>query len=259
LEKKMLRLFLFSLLAAGSFAQDASEVFNKPPARVDQALRERITQFYQFHVNKDFRKAEALVAPDTKDYFYSHNKPAYLSCETVKIAYTDNFKKAKATMLCSQYIMVPGFEDKPMKVPFGSTWKIVAGKWVWYVDQEVLKETPFGKMVPGAPGLPPGIPAGGISRDTDFVPKLVSADKDTVTLHAGQSEAVTFKNAAPGIMDVSIVGTIPGIEAKFDNANMKIGGQSILTVKAGDGAKSGLLNIKVEQTGMFLPVQVIVQ
>ena len=60
-------------------------------------------------------------------------------------------------------------------------------------------------------------------------------------------------------MDVSIVGTIPGIEAKFDNANMKIGAQSILTVKAGDGAKSGVLNIKVEQTGIFIPVQVIVQ
>jgi hypothetical protein len=257
----MFRLSLLALLAGVSFAQDASEVFNKPPARVDHALRERINEFYQDHVNQEFRKAEALVAPDTKKYFYSHNKPAYLSCETGKIVYSDNFRSAKATILCSQYIMAPGFADKPIKVPFGSTWKVVKGKWYWYVDQEALRSTPFGKMTPGptgTPGASGGLPAT-IPDSADFVMSLVKADKDSVSLRPGQPEKVTIRNGAPGIMDILLVGVIPGIEAKLDHANLKVGDQAVLTLQAGDGAKSGSISIKVEQTGQVIPIQVSVQ
>ena len=34
---------------------------------------------------------------------------------------------------------------------------------------------------------------------------------------------------------------------------------TVLTLRAGDGAKSGLLSIKVEQTGQVIPIQVTVQ
>lgn len=254
----MFRLSLLALFAAASFAQDASEVFNKPPARVDHALRERINEFYQYHVKQEVRKAESLVAPDTKEYFYSHNKPPYLSCETGKIVYSDNFKRAKATILCEQFVMVPGFADKPIKVPFGSTWKVLRGKWYWYVDQEALRKTPFGKGTPGPPGASGGLPAA-IPDNADFVMSLVKADKDSVSLKPGQSEKVTIRNGAPGIMDISLVGTIPGVEAKLDHANLKVGDQAVLTLQAGDGAKSGLVSIKVEQTGQVIPITVSVQ
>jgi hypothetical protein len=253
----MFRLSLLAFLASLSFAQDASEVFNKPPARVDQALRQRIDEFYQYHVKQEYRKAEALVAADTKEYFYSHNKPGYLSCETGKIAYSDNFKRAKATMLCSQYVMIPGFTEKPMKVPFGSTWKVVNGKWYWYVDQEAMRNTPFGKMTPGPPGTSGGLPAA-MPDNADFVMKLVKADKESVTLKPGQSDTVTIRNGAPGIMDISVEGKIPGIEAKLDHGNLKVGDQAVLTLLAGDGAKSGVINVKVEQTGQVIPIQVSV-
>ena len=42
-----------------------------PSPEVDQALRARIAEFYQDHVGGKFRQAEALVAEETKDYFYS--------------------------------------------------------------------------------------------------------------------------------------------------------------------------------------------
>lgn len=38
---------------------------------VNQALRARIAEFYQEQVGGKFRHAEALVAEETKDYFYS--------------------------------------------------------------------------------------------------------------------------------------------------------------------------------------------
>src|SRR5271157_484849 len=148
--KIMLRFFLLTLFATGSFAQNAGDLFNKPPADVDQALRGRIAEFYDLHVKGEFRKAEALVADDTKDIYYSSNKTKYVSFEIGRIDYSDNFTRAKATVLCEQYIMLPGFMGKPMKVPIPSNWKQVDGAWYWYVDPESLRVTPFGKMTPGA-------------------------------------------------------------------------------------------------------------
>src|SRR5215472_12205106 len=122
----MLRTCLLALFAACLFGQ-GDDPFNRPPADVDQALRARIQEFYQLHVKGDFRHAEELVAEDTKDFYYSHNKPKYLSAEISRIEYSDRFTKAKATVLCEQYVMLPGFTDKPIKVPTPSTWKLIDG------------------------------------------------------------------------------------------------------------------------------------
>jgi len=87
----------------------------------------------------------------------------------------------------------------------------------------------------------------------------VKVDKDSVSLKPGEAETVTIRNGAPGIMDISLSGKIPGVEAKLDHGNLKIGDQAVLTLLAGDGAKSGLISIKVDQTGQMIPIQVSVQ
>jgi len=254
----MFRLTILALLAGVSFAQNADDPFNRPPAEVDQALRARIAEFYQYHVDKEFRKAEALVAEDTKEFYYSHNKPGYLSFQIVRIDYSDNFTRAKAVVNCEQYVMFPGFADRPIKAPIPSTWKVVDGKWYWYVDPEALRMTPFGKMTPGAGPASVPIPAM-ISQNTDFVMKLVKTDKDSVSLRPGQSEAVTIMNGAPGNMTVTILGSVPGVEATLDHASLKIGDKAVLTLKAGEGVRPGQLNVRVEETGVMLPIRVLVR
>ena len=154
----MLRIPLLALFAATLFAQNPDNPFDKPPADVDKALRERMYQFYHFHVTGEYRKAEALVAEDTKDFFYTRNKPAYLSFEISRITYSDNYTRAKAVVLCEQYVMMPGFADKPLKVPTPSTWKLEDGKWYWWIDPEALRDTPFGKMKPRPWDTPAGTP-----------------------------------------------------------------------------------------------------
>ena len=141
----MTRLFTLFPLAAALFAQNGADPFNKPPADVDKALRERITEFYQDHVTGEFRKAEQLVAEDTQDFFYNTNKPRYDSFEIARIDYSDNFTRARASVLCEQNVLMPGFGGK-FKVPTPSTWKLENGKWFWYVDQSTLNVTPFGIM-----------------------------------------------------------------------------------------------------------------
>jgi len=255
----MLRATLLAFFAASLFAQ-ADDPFNRPPTDVDQALRARIGEFYQLHVKGDFRHAEALVAEDTKEFYYSHNKPQYLSAEISRIQYSDNFTKAKATILCEQYIMMPGFSDKPMKVPTPSTWKIVDGKWYWYVDPESLRNSPFGQMTAGqgpARGGVPALPA--IPSNANFLFTQVQLDKKSVTLKDGESATVTIANGAPGVMNISLSAMPPGVEGKLEHTSLKAGEKAVLTLRAGSNAKPGIINVVVEQTGQLLPIQVNVK
>jgi hypothetical protein len=258
----MLRFILPAIFVTGSFAQNAGDLFNKPPADVDQALRARITAFYDLHVKGEFRKAEALVAEDTKDLYYSSNKTQYVSYEIGRIDYSDNFTRAKVTVLTEQYIMLPGFMGKPIKIPIPSTWKVVDGTWYWYVDPESLHMTPFGKLSPGpAPGSAsatksiPEIP----TTVPDFIFKLVKADKESVALQAGESGQVTITNSAPGVMNISLTGSVPGVEVKLDRTVLKAGENAVLTVRAGDNALSGVLSIQVAQTNEVIPIQVTIK
>src|SRR5437762_142795 len=112
----MSRVFLFFLLVSGLRAQTPGNLFDKAPADVDAALRERIAKFYQAHVDKKPRLAEPYVAEDTKDFFYETNKPGYLAYEIDSISYSDNFTKAKAIVKCKMYVPMPGFTE-PLMVP----------------------------------------------------------------------------------------------------------------------------------------------
>jgi uncharacterized cupredoxin-like copper-binding protein len=254
----MPRFALLALFTALAFAQNPADLFNKPPADVDEALRARIKEFHQYHVTQEFRKAEKLVAEDSQDFFYSHNKPHYLSFEIRGITYSDNFTKARAVVLCEQYVPMPGFMDKPLQVPTPSTWKLVDGKWYWYVDKADLDKTAFGTFKAGAGAGPSGLPTS-IPTTADFAMNMVKADRQSLNLKPGQSEQVTVTNGAAGYMSLSILGGAPGVEAKLDRAVLKAGEKAVVTLRAGENARSGALGIRVEQTGEMLPIQVSVE
>src|SRR5581483_10775764 len=170
---------------------------------VDEALRARITKFFQLHVDGKFRQAEALVADDTKDFFYAANKPKYLGLEIKDITYNDDFTKAKAVVITQMVIMAPGFADKPIGVPLPSRWKLENGEWFWYVDQDELNMTPFGKMKAGAPQ------AGGSSN----LPAMPSPEEAARMLAAGvkaDHEELELKAKEPGSVDFTIINTMPG-------------------------------------------------
>src|SRR5438876_5075534 len=178
----MSRTFVFILLISGHRAQTEGNLLDKAPPEVDAALRDRVTKFYQAHVDRKLiRQADQYVAEDSKDFFYEANKPTYLEFQIDKITYSDDFTKAKAIVNCKMFVMMPGFTDKPMTVPSPSTWKIENGQWVWYVDQKLGRETPFGRMKPaeGAPsaGSVPSLASG---PDIQALWKSVRADKQSV-------------------------------------------------------------------------------
>lgn len=257
----MLRLILAALIcSAAALAQNPSDIFNKPSEEVDRALRARIGEFYQDHVDGKFREAEKLVAEDTKDYFYNSNKPRYLSFSIQRIEYSDNFTKAKATLLCEQYVMFPGFANKPIKIPTPSTWKLINGQWFWYVDPESLRQSPFGKMTGGtAPSSGPVPSPSAIPDNPVFIMNQVKPERDSVELAPGDSAEVSIANMAPGTMTLAVANTPPGIEAKLGQSEITAKGKTTLTLKAGDHAKSGTLSLRVVQTREVIPIRVTIR
>jgi hypothetical protein len=256
----MHRFTILALFASVALAQ-SDNPFNRPPADVDQALRARIKEFFEYHVTGEYRKAEKLVAEDTQDYFYTHEKPRYMSIKIGQITYSENFTRALAIVLCEQKINMPMINGT-FDVPTRSSWKLENGKWYWWVDPKLIGESPFGQMKPGPDA--PKTPGAQLTMATaptspDFLFTQVQLDKKELALKAGQSETVTISNSAPGVMSVSIPAPLAGIEAKFDKGDMESGGKATLTVTAGKDAKSGVLEVHVTPTGQILPVQITVK
>jgi hypothetical protein len=254
----MLRSVLLALFAVAAFAQNPADLFNKPPADVDEALRARIKEFFQYHVTQEYRKAEKLVAEDSQDFFYNHNKPHYLSFEIRTVTYSDDFTKAKVLAMCEQFVPVPGFMDKPLQVPTPSTWKVVDGQWYWYVDQKEFEKTPFGKLVGGPGGPPTGLPTT-LPTTADFAMNLVKADRQAVTIKAGQSEQVTITNNSAGYMTIGIQGSVPDLEATLSSTVVKAGEKAVLKLRAGHNVRAGVLNITVLPTSELIPIKISVE
>ena len=257
----MRRIALLALFAASGFAQDTAELFNRAPKSVDDALRARIDEFYQFHKNREFRKAEALVAEDTKDFFYNHDKPEVLGFEISRIEYSDGYTRAKATVLVEQRVNFPGFGGKLMKIPTPSYWKIEDGKWFWYVDEAKLNETPFGVMKAGPPSSDSSV-AGTMSNlpsNVDELMNQIHADKSALTLAPGETGHVTIDNAMKGPVPLTIQGKVEGIEATLDPPTVPAVGKATLTVKAAAGAKSGTITIVATQIGKTMPIQITIK
>jgi hypothetical protein len=256
----MLRLTLLALLVSAVWAQ-GDNPFNRPPADVDKALRERIMAFFQYHVTGEYRKAEALVAEDTKDYFYDHNKPKYASVEISKIEYFDNFTRAKAIVMCEQRINNPAFGNQLFKVPTPSSWKLENGKWYWWVEPENRNLTPFGKMTPGreagGTGAAVAPSAANIPTTADFLFDQVKLDKKSLTVPPGRSEVITIHNTAPGVMDISVVQAPPGVEAKLSKSSLKSDERATLTVTSGKEPKSGDVQLQVEPIGQRIVIPVV--
>jgi hypothetical protein len=254
----MHRIALLAVFATAMFAQNATKPAPKPPAGIDEALRARITEFFQYHITEEYRKAEKLVAEDSQDFYYVHNKPHYLTFEITNIEYLDNFTKAKVRGMAEQYFHGPGFEGRPLKAPSTSTWKLIDGKWFWYVDADELAKGPFGKMAnagskatSASAGQMPPIPT-----SIDFVLNQVKLDKTTVVLMPNETQELTVTNTAPGEMKLTLTQTLPGIEVTLDKSVLKSGEKAVVILKSDDNPHSGTMAFRVDPTGETLSWQV---
>ncbi len=242
--------------------QDPADLFQKAPPAVDEALRARIQQFYQHHVDGKFRLAEQFVAEESKDDFYSANKPRCLKFEVPRIDYTDQFTRAKATIVCTMFVNMPGFINKPLPVPLPSHWKIVDGVWYWYLPP-VSRETPFGTMNPGQ-GTANQLPASPLpqGRELEALADKVKADRRSVAFRNAEAGAaeVVVTNTLEGNVKLSIEAPkAAGLQAEISPADLKPNGKAVLTIKSAASQtprQAVVVNVHVAPLGQVIPIQV---
>ncbi len=197
------------LVCSLALAQSPSDLFSKAPPAIDDALRARLNKFYEAHRDGKFRVADQLVAEDSKDVFFESDKRRCKTFEISKISYVDSeFTSANVLILCQTSILMPPAGVMELKMPIGSKWKVIDGEWFWYVEANRDRNSPFGKMQPGAGddgGLPTNIPKGPDLKD---LMRMVSTDKNVLKFEAGKegSSELTITSELPGEAHLSIDG-----------------------------------------------------
>jgi hypothetical protein len=245
------------LLPLIAFAQPQSP---QPPPETDQALRARVTEFFQDFVDGKFRDAMNLVAEDTQDEYLSSAKTPMKEFKIRDVKYSgDDFSKADVTLEVKRLWLLPvaalgpGGMDKNqlvVDVPMTTTWKIEKGKWVW--THEVKPDTwltPMGPsnvalVKPNADGTVSGVPHG-ITQETvaaaaQKILQQTGPDKSEIVLAADKpsTEKVTFHNGAQGVIHLDLFATqLPGFTAKLGKTDLNFGEDAVIQISYAPGAE----------------------
>jgi hypothetical protein len=237
---EMMKLFrnwvCLAVLAGAGFGQDPGAVFLKAPPDKDEALRARITKFYQAHVDGKFRAADEMVAEDSKDVFFAAEKPHCRAFQIMTITYSENFTRAVVLVSCDTEMPVMMAGRIPVKMPLRSLWKTVDGQWFYYVDPVPDREatTPFGTHKPSDPGqagVPEGMPG---AVTIEAVLKMVKADRQEVRFNpaVAGAEKVVITSQMAGSVALRIEGDAPpGLELSFDRMSLRQGQSAALTIR----------------------------
>ena len=133
---------LLLLLAAPAATQTATQ----PTPKVEHALRQRVNEFYKMQVDRKLRESEKLIAPDSRDDYFAGEKPEILDFEIQSIHWTKGFTQANVTMVSKVHTRRAMAGDQVNTVPYASHWKLVKGKWYWFVPHVNDRATAFGNM-----------------------------------------------------------------------------------------------------------------
>lgn len=257
---RLLPLFLVTLSL-----QSQTPNLDKPPQDVDDALRARITRFYDFHVQRKFRLAEQLIADDAKDDYYELSKPDLLGFRIGNIEYSENFTKAKVTIVGNMKVLLPMIGGKVMDMPFASYWKLIDGTWYWYFNKVAARQTPFGEAKPSTD--PNARPASSlptpINIDIEKLQSAVKIDRTNLDIAGDKPTTAKLVNTLPGNVTLSINCPLrpiadTGLTASFDKKELKSNETAVLTLTADPRTKAGSipLRISVSPTNQVLDLTV---
>ena len=219
-------------LAVGAWAQQDT-LFDKAPPEIDSALRERVKQFYDYHVQRKYRLADQLVAEDSKDIYFEANKTFMRSFQIKHIKYSDDFTRATVLISVDTDMMMLGAGKAPVIMPMQSTWKLENGQWLWYAvpfDPQKGVETPFGTMHKQDPNAPKedqerkAVLAGIASAPTlKQIQSTVKASATAVRLsgYEASKAEIVLTNSFQGKVELAVLMTpLKGLEVRLEKATL---------------------------------------
>lgn len=178
-------------------------------SEAEKALRPRVEEFFQYQLEGKYRQAEALVAEESKDEYYAARKPPIEGFKISKVEFLDA-NRARVTVLSKAKVAIMGAAPQVFEVPSVSSWKLDGGKWCWYIDQELARQTPFGTFKPGKAADtsdPSALFKGvnGAAPSIETLQKSVSIQPDSVELvPGGPAKTVVVTNDLPGNVTVRV-------------------------------------------------------
>jgi hypothetical protein len=239
---RIISMFALALLPLMLLAQAPGQ------AEAEKALRARVTEFLQYHVDGNFRKAYDMVATDTQEDYFNTGKIQIKGFTIDDVQFSDNFTKASIRTTISRNMNVAG-QDFPVLMPSTITWKIENNKWVWY-KVPTTSDTPFGPgALPSAlggapttadPALPKDFSDKTIADAARSILQQVSVDKNVVTLESDKvSEAkVVLHNGMPGSVQAEVsTPQIPGLTAKLEQSIVRAAGNVTLVLRYEPGGQ----------------------
>jgi hypothetical protein len=260
------------LVPAAVIAQTPSSAV---PPEVEQALRARVTEFFQDFVDGKFRQAINLVAEDTQDEYFNGPKAEIKTFQIDQIGFSDNFTKADVTLKVKQVwkMRAEGFmQEMIVDSSMPTTWEIENGKWVFYHHiQPNGWLTPMGpsdlRLPDGTTPVPKSLDRPTINSTADRILRQTSVDKDQVMLAPDKpsSTKVVFHNGAQGSVSVSLVGLppVPGFSAKLDKQDVNAGQDAVVEISYNPPAgqqnppASFVFAIEVAPFSQDFPVRVV--
>ena len=251
--------------------------------------------FYSFIVKHEYRRAEELVAPDSRDIYYEREKPRYVSFQISNIAWSENFTHADVEVT----VMVAGImpmNPAPLEQHITGIWRLLDGAWYWAPQKigvtdlvrsmfgapkgdsaeggEVIRVAPgAGSALPdltaasGGPVLPSnaGLP-GGMGRPESMqlgaAPPAsghMQLDRSSVTIAASSSEKVTITNRGQTPISLVTLGKVEGVQAEFDHPAIQPGEKAVLTLKASPNARGGMLLVGVDGSSEIVSLSVAIK
>jgi hypothetical protein len=265
---QMLRFFapFLCCLAMPVFGQlTATDLFEKAPPAVEEALKSRVTAFFEAQMAKKYRVADQYVATESKDEFFGADKATCRTSTYVKSVFSDNYTKAQVVTLCEVTFSHTG-QRTLVKMPLTSFWKVLDGQWFWYMPpMPEYNETPFGKMKlsevkPGE--SEPAQPSFRIPKPEEILSQI-KLSKPSCLLDSMKisSDEISVTNGTPGTITLALqVGMLPGFSAKLDKSELKPGETTVvhLNYKPSSQMKPDVaLDVRVDPFGGNISIPVI--
>jgi hypothetical protein len=277
---KLLRLCPFLIGSVLALGQDNSDLFEKAPPPIDEALRARVAQFYHAYTTGKFREAYPLVAEDSQDAFLGSSKDSLKSCETLRIRYSDNFAKATVVEACKGEWNYHGVITHT-SFPLTSHWKIVDGQWCWYFVKPTMVPSPFSPT--GFVTLPPDTETDKAAQPAPAIPtnpvdaargilSKVRIDKTAISLHGYETskDELHVINEMPGQISLSLDPiAFPGLKITPAKTELQANEQTTIVfeyrlddaaIECGECAKrvksTLTARLHIQPTGQIFPITV---
>jgi len=236
--------FVLTLIPTIAMLAAAQTPAPAPPPEVDQALRARVSEFFQDYVDAHFRQGEALVAEDSKDYYYNSPKTQFKSFKIDGVSWAADFSKARVIVVVERTWEVQPALKSLSVVPLATSWKIENGKWVWFNDP-----APDAWVTPMGPSDVKKLQKDKQEADS-VVPKdlsqaAIQAQAKQILMGAGtldktfvnllpdkdSSDQVVFTNQSSGPVKLSVEGSgVNGVTAVLDKTDLGAGEKATLKV-----------------------------